>query len=203
MKRIIVLFPALFLALCGSAQNPSKSALEVLDGRNYKLLIEREVVNRWEQPSESFAIGLGEGSGLADKPKANINGQEILVTDHWIRVDNDKLTCRIGDILDYQLAGDGDVNKKNRNAAADNVGIREFEITDYKEVAKKNKRNIDITRSTSPGSRSPSRLPSRPKGCSTCACTTRPATRSANTKVSWIWITRNRGFFPYLLLNII
>ncbi len=145
MKRIIVLFPALFLALCGSAQNPSKSALEVLDGRNYKLLIEREVVNRWEQPSESFAIGLGEGTGLADKPKANINGQEILVTDHWIRVDNDKLTSRIGDILDYQLAGDADVNKKNRNAAADNVGIREFEITDYKEVAKKNKRNIDIT----------------------------------------------------------
>ena len=145
MKRILILFSAFFLALCVNAQNPSKSAQEILDGRYYKLLIEREVVNRWEKANESFAIGLGGGNGLVDQPKADINSQEVLVSDHWIIVNNDKMTSRIGDILDYQLTGDGDVNKKYRKSANDNIGLREFEITEYKDVAKKNKRNIDLT----------------------------------------------------------
>ena len=133
MKRIPILFSAFFLALCVNAQNPSKSVQEILDGRYYKLLIEREVVNRWEKANESFAIGLGGGNGLVDQPKADINSQEVLVSDHWIIVNNDKMTSRIGDILDYQLAGDGDVNKKYRKSANDNIGLREFEITAYHE----------------------------------------------------------------------
>ena len=149
MKHILTLFSAFFLfALCGTAQNPSKSALELLDGRNYKLLIEREVINRWEKSSDSFSIGLIDeraATSLVNKPKAEINSQEVLVSDHWIAVNGDKITARIGDILDYQLAGDADVNKKYGNTAADNGKIREFDITEYKEVAKKNKRNIDIT----------------------------------------------------------
>ncbi len=146
MKRILFLFSAFFFAICGNSQNPSKSVFEILDGRNYRILIEREVVNRWEQSSDSFAIGLGDkkGSKLVERPKADINSQEVIVSDHWIIVNNDKMTSRIGDIMDYQLAGDGDVNKKNRMSANNNIGMREFEITEYKEAAKKNKRNIDI-----------------------------------------------------------
>ena len=149
MKHFLTLLPALLSVLCGSAQNPSKSALEILDGRNYRILIDREVVNRWEPSSESFAIGLGDKgnkSGLLyDIPKADINSQEVVISDNWIIVNDDKIISRIGDILDYQLAGDGDVNKKNRMSANDNIGIREFEITEYKEAARKNKRNIDLT----------------------------------------------------------
>jgi len=147
MKRILFLFSAFFLfALGGNAQEPSKSAFEILDGRNYKILIEREVINQWEQPSESFAIGLTSGkTELVDKVKVGNNAREVIVSDLWIVVDKDKMTTHIGDILNYQLAGDGDVNKKDGYTASNKPEMHEFEITEYREVAKKNKRNLDLT----------------------------------------------------------
>ena len=146
MKRILILISALFLfALGGNAQNPSKSALEVLDGRNYKLLIDREIRNNWGKVSDSFSVGLvHDPAEFSKQPKVAINSEEVPVSDHWIIINGEKITCRIGDILEYQLAGDKDVNKKYRKDVKDNGEILELDITEYKETAKRSKRLIEI-----------------------------------------------------------
>ena len=146
MKRILILMSALFLfAVAGIAQNPSKSALEVLDGRNYKLLIDREIRNNWGKVSDSFAIGLVTGPAeFSKRPEVAINSEEVVVTNYWLIVNDGKITCRLGNILDYQLAGDKDVNKKD-NMDVRKDGLLEYTVSDYKDVAKKNKRIVTIT----------------------------------------------------------
>jgi len=146
MKRILILMSALFLfAVAGIAQNPSKSALEVLDGRNYKLLIDREIRNYWGKVSDSFAIGLVTGPAeFSKQPEVAINSAEVVVTNYWLIVNDGKITCRLGNILDYQLAGDKDVNKKD-NMDVRKDGLLEYTVSDYKDVAKKNKRIVTIT----------------------------------------------------------
>lgn len=146
MKRILILMSALFLfAVAGIAQNPSKSALEVLDGRNYKLLIDREIRNNWGKVSDSFAIGLVTGPAeFTKQPDVAINSEEVVVTNYWLIVNDGKITCRLGNILDYQLAGDKDVNKKD-NMDVRKDGLLEYTVSDYKDVAKKNKRIVTIT----------------------------------------------------------
>lgn len=146
MKKICLLSAVLFLfALSGSARQPADSTAsiqQILDSRSYKLTVEREVRNNWGKVSESFAVGLGHDVGL-NRPEAAMNSEEVIVSDHWLVVEGDKITCHLGNILDYQLAGDKDVNKMN-SMNVSTKGLLEYEISSYKDVARKNKRIINI-----------------------------------------------------------
>ena len=146
MKKIILLFSALFLfALTGNAQHPADSTAslqQILDSRSYRLTVEREVRNNWGNVSDSFAIGFGSAGSY--QPKAAINSEEVIISDHWLVVKDDKVTCRLGNILDYQLAGDKDVNKIH-HMDVKTTDLLEYDITEYQDVVKKNKRIVNIT----------------------------------------------------------